>query len=391
APAPAAADYYSELSHDIYREVGLLARRLATSLAKPAGQNSREAKAKELAEEMGRALERARGVLEGLKQSAEEQRENAEDRRKLLAAVEKSTANGQSPLAPLAKRAQELTARLAKARVQNGQAAGFRFGLDSVFQAVYDHCTNQTVRKHLQSMWDDPGAFDERRLEQRLNQAAPSEPPPGGAVRFALPAVLAALMDSTANQRYLQILAKVQSTMEQLFPDANLYVEAEVLGGAPQAPEPVLLEEVGEFLSRVSTAARSGQAAPPELAGIVEALLQEEPRQELTRAKHLGELERHLVSLGDMLKNPPAPARGGEAWVRLLGEALLQMLSLLAGLKAKLKAKEADPTVNAFQAEQQAQAQVGRALKGLELPGDPDGPPLPNAKKVDRLLESLGF
>ena len=128
--APPAAEYYSELCHDIYREMGLLARRLATSLHKPGGRNEDKA-----AQEMSRSLEKSRDLLAKLKKASEQQRQNAEDRRNLLAAVEKSTMGGKNLLAPLATRAQELTALVAKARVQNGQAAGYRFGLDSVFQA----------------------------------------------------------------------------------------------------------------------------------------------------------------------------------------------------------------------------------------------------------------
>lgn len=390
ALAPLAADYYSELCHDVYREVGLLARRLATSLDKPGLPSAKAPAAMELAQEMGRSLEKARKLLAGLKKTSDEQRQNAEDRRKLLAAVEKSTANGQSPLAPLAKRAQELMNQVAKARVQNGQAVGFRFGLDSVFQAVYDHCTNQTVRKHLQGMWDDPASFDERQLEQRLNRAAPSEPPPGGVVRFPLPSVLSALEESTSNPRYGQILQKMQSTVDQLFPDSNLYVEAEVLGGASQPPDPALLEEVESFLARVQSVSRSAPSAPSEMGEIIEALLQDEPQQEAARSQSLGEVERHLAGLESLLAKD-AGVQGGEAGLRRMGEALVQMLAILAGLKVKLTAKEKNPAVNAFQAEQQAQTQVERALKGLELPEDPDEPPVPDAKKVDRLLESLGF
>ncbi|MBU4278405.1 MAG: hypothetical protein KKC30_16810 [Proteobacteria bacterium] len=391
ALAPPAADYYSELCHDVYREVGLLARRLATSLDKPGLPSAKAPAATEMAKEMGRSLEKARKLLAGLKKASEEQRQNAEDRRKLLAAVEKSTSNGQSPLAPLAKRAQELMTLVAKARVQNGQAVGFRFGLDSVFQAVYDHCTNQTVRKHLQGMWDDPASFNERQLEQLLNRSAPSEPPPGGVVRFQLPSVLSALEESTSNPRYGQILQKMQSTVDQLFPDGNLYVEAEVLGGASQPPDPALLEEVESFLARVQSLSRSAPSAPSEMGEIIEALLQDEPQQEAARAQGLGEVERQLADLESLLAKGATAAPGGDPGLRRMGEALLQMLAILAGLQVKLTAKEKNPAVNAFQAEQQAQTQVERALKGLELPEDTDEPPTPDAKKVDRLLESLGF
>ena len=280
---------------------------------------------------------------------------------------------------------------VAKARVQNGQAAGYRFGLDSIFQAVYDHCTNQTVRKHLQSMWDDPAAFDERHLEQMLNQAAPSEPPPGGVVRFGLPSLLSALEESSNNPRYGQILQKMQATVDQLFPDANLYVEAEVLGGVQQAPDPALLEDVESFLARVGSMSRSAPSAPSEMGEIIQALLRDESQQQAAKAKGLSEVERQLADLESLLAKGAAAAQGSEPGVRPMGESLVQMLAILAGLKVKLTAKEKNPAVNAFQAEQKAQAQVERALQGLGLPDDPSQSPVPDAKKVDRLLESLGF
>ncbi|MFH2126925.1 MAG: hypothetical protein ABIK12_10435, partial [Pseudomonadota bacterium] len=197
--------------------------------------------------------------------------------------------------------------------------------------------------------------------------------------------------ESTSNPRYGQILQKMRSTADQLFPDGNLYVEAEVLGGASQPPDPALLEEVESFLSRVQSVSRSAPSAPSEMGEIIQALLQDEPQQETARAQGLGEVERQLADLESLLAKGATAAPGGDPGLRRMGEALLQMLAILAGLQVMLTSKEKNPAVNAFQAEQKAQAQVERTLKGLELPEDPDEPPVPNAKKVDRLLESLGF
>ena len=67
ALAPPAADYYSELCHDTYREVGLLARRLATSLDKPGSRDAKAQAGKELAQEMERSLEKSHKLLAELK------------------------------------------------------------------------------------------------------------------------------------------------------------------------------------------------------------------------------------------------------------------------------------------------------------------------------------
>ena len=207
-------------------------------------------------------------------------------------------------------------------------------------------------------MWDDTGAFDGRQLEQRLNQAAPSEPPPGGAVRFQLPLVLSALEESTGNQRYKQIFNKMRTTMDQLFPDGNLYLEAEALGGAAQAPDPALLEKVEDFLARVNEAARSAPAAATELGEIIAALLQDEPRQEADRVKGLSDLDRQLGGLENLVAKGSG-ASGGEAGIRLLGEALVQMLAMLAGLKG--------------QANRQGEGPLGQCLPGRAAGPGPGG------------------
>ena len=392
ALAPPAPDYYSELGHDLFRELGVLARRMAASLKKMAAPKPQGPDLQELGAEMGVSLGKARELARGLKQAADQQRTAAADRRKLLALLQKSKP-GPNHMAPLAEGAQNLMNEVSRARVQNGQTPGYRFGLDNLFQGIYDHCLNQTVRKHIQTMWDQAEEFDQRRVEQSLNQAAPAEPPPGGMVRFHLSRVLADLEQSTENSRFQQILAKMQANAAQLFPDDNLYVEAEVLGQGLEAPDPQLLERVESFLERVTaTAKRLGPAMPEELAEVLELLAEQEPQRELEQAKNLGELERHLGGLEVMLAGLPlADAPADPAQLRIMGEALLQLLALLVGLKARLAAKHDDPAINAFQAEQLAQGEVEKALHGLE-PANGQGPAhVPDPKKVGRLLESLGF
>lgn len=386
---PPAADYYGELSHDLFRELGNLARRLAASLKK-LSSGGKGPDAAELGRDMEAALAQAKSLTKGLQQSEEDRREAAAERRKLA----KVLGNGKpaaNPLAKLADGAASLMSEVSRARVQNGQAAGYRFGLEAVFQGIYDHCINQTVRKHIQSMWDEPGEFEQRSVEQLLNQSAPAEPPPGGLVRFDLPRVLAALEQSTGNSRFQQILAKMQANSGQLFPDDNLYIEAEVLGPGEQGPDPMLLERLESFLDRVVSAARRpGPGLPDELADLADLFGEGDSAQEQEAQKNLADLQKALAALGKLAAEvPAAAARGGASQARLIGEALFQMLALLVGLKAKLVARESDPEMNAFRAEQKAQAEVDQALAGLETSGDED--PGLDLKQVERLLESLGF
>lgn len=382
-------EYFGEISHDFFRELGSLARRLASSLAKLARAEESPGGSTGLPREMDEALAKARQIVGQLRASQEAERQAAQARRKLAAALAAAAGAKGPSLKPLAQRAAALAKELSAAQ---GEAAAISgdLDLDRVMEAVYEHCANQTVRKHIRAMWEDRDAFDPARLDRALAALAPSAARRGDELIFPLIPALQALQDSTGHDRYRQILAKMQGTAEQIFPDLDLPVQAAGEGPAGPAPPPELLARVVRLLEQVGQAAAAAGPKPP--AELIEAA--QEPAEDLDQAQQLGQLERSLQGLQDMVAGlgPGLEGRRDRQMLRLLGDLLLQMLALLVSAGAKLQARETQPDLNNFQAEQLAQEQVEAALAKLAPPEDAAGdkPALPEIKKVEALLESLG-
>ncbi len=393
SPGRRSDEFYGELSHEIFREVGSLTRRLSSSLAKLA--RAREAGGEggglsDLAKEMNRNLKRAREMVADLRRTEEAQRQAAAGRRQLASALAEAAANPAPAPNPLAPRAQALAKELQEAGGSAGPAE-YGFDLDRVLEAVYEHCSNPTVRKHIRAMWDDAAAFEPTALSAALNPLAAVSPVKSGEMHLPLEEVLAALEGATATPRYKQILTKMQGTAPQIFPDLELRLPAPVLAGGGQAgPSPQVIKRVVKLLEQV--ASDEPAAAPAISAELIKAA--QEPEEDLAQVQQLGNLERSLQGLEDMVGGM-GQAEGGRherQMLRLLGDLQLQMLVTLVSMSAKLEGKQKEPGLNGYEAEQIAQRKVRQALEAVTPPGSGDDQaPLADAKEVDALLESLGF
>ncbi len=328
APAPSAKapsedeEYYRELSHDMYREVGHLARRLSMSIRdvkiqkvesidfESAGQQLEQAKDQlenvvkmteqatlrimDLGEGIQAAIDQARSIMERMgtrpvEADAQTRAELEQARQALMDAFKALTefmaGLGQDPLTPLARRAQELLERLSQAASPAEAApaapepapeppapaapAGprFLFPLEVVFQTVYELCTNETVKKHIKAMWDSgTQAFDAARIEEALNAIAPDAPDEDNFLNLDLKGVLKALFQATGQERFQQVLKKMASTSDQIFLEQTLPLEA--------MPAPAEAAPAAPVAAPASVAAPPAAAATgPEVLTEMEALL----------------------------------------------------------------------------------------------------------------------
>ncbi len=481
-PASAAAsavegdeDYYRDLSQDMYREVGRLARRLSMSIRdvklettgdfdlENAGQRLEQAKDQlenvvkmteqatlriiDQGEAIQQAAERARGIMERISVGAPagdgpEDMALAEARQALGEALETLTGYlreaDQEPLQPALEKAQALLAQLeasgpapeapasaAPAAPAAPAKAGYSFPLDLVFQTTYELCTNETVKKHIKAMWDAGAkAFDAAKIEAGLNQLAPQSPDEDNFLNLDLNGVLKTLFQATSQEKFQQVLKKMASTVDQIFLEQNLPLEAMPLAATPEpepAPAPAppaagglsvspeFLAELGGLVEEIRAGA--AKLAPPslpvDLRTLWEKVEQAQAIQSGLNVVEPGLVEELETTLGVIFNSVNAIIESlsfqdlsGQAIyriVRLLTDFQVQLMAMVVSFGSKLKAKETKAEISVEESERMAQAEVDKALESLGVHEEEgagqgaDGGAKLDQDAINDMLASMGF
>ncbi len=102
----------------------------------------------------------------------------------------------------------------------------YQFDLKTVFQAMYELCTNEKVKSHIKAMGSaQETIFNGESVEHTLSEIAPDYQAEDNFFEFPLTLVLQALIANTQNERYLQILKKINQTAGNIFLDGTLPIE----------------------------------------------------------------------------------------------------------------------------------------------------------------------
>ena len=289
-------EYYRDLSHDMYREIGAMAKRLSMSIRDVGSTNIKNMDLTST----GQQLEAAKGELQDVVKMTEqatmrimdegEAIQSAVDRSQeimdqlapLRDVAEAAGAEGpedgggqavaqlteviqglsdyfaqasESPLLRLSEQAAALLEQMQQTAADEPPAseaapepapapepaapAGpyFHFPIDVVFQTVYELCTNEAVKKHIKTMWDSQDQFDPAKVEAVLNEICPKDPDEDNFLNIDLKQVLKSLFQTTANEKFQGVLKKMAQTSDQIFLEQTLPLEA-VPGEAPAAAAP---------------------------------------------------------------------------------------------------------------------------------------------------------
>lgn len=459
AGAPEDEEFYRELSHDMFREVGRLARRLSMSIRdvkvdkvdaldlEAAGEQLEQAKDQlesvvkmteqatlqimDQGESIQEAIDQARAIMQQISPAGEEASavpagDGGEARQKLSQALEEIKGYlaglGDDPLADLAELAQAAAEGLA-AEPAPAEAAPapkpagprYKFPLDLVFQTTYELCTNETVKKHIKAMWDaaDKG-FDAPTVEQGLNQLVSEGPDEDNFLNLDLKGVLKVLFNATDQDRFKQIIKKMASTVDQIFLEQTLPLEA-MPGEAPAAPapkpapagpSPEALAKLGELGEAIK--AKSAQLAPPQPVADLDALLEEalaasggapsntvQPELVQQLDQSMGVIFSSVNGIIEALSFQDLSGQAIYRIVRLLTDFQVQLLAMVVSFGSKLKVKAERKDVTTDQSEKLAQEEVDKALESLRIQGAAEGEEEEASKldqdSVNSLLESMGF
>lgn len=480
ADAPEDEEYYRQLSHDMFREVGRLARRLSMSIRdvkveriegvdlESVGVQLEDAKDQlenvvkmteqatlkimDLGEDIQNAIDTARGIMEQISTSgegedapdegggeAEEARQRLEE---AVSALSRYLADlGQEPLAPILEQAQALQAELAQAPAPAPEPAPveeaapaeppapsgpyYNFPMDLVFQTTYEMCTNETVKKHVKAMWDAAAkSFDAAAIEAGMNKLVTEEPDEDNFLNLDLKGVLKTLFQATSEDRYKQVLKKMATTVDQIFLEPSLPLEA-IPAEAPAAPapapkpapKPAPAAPAGpapETLAKLEALVNSLQEAadkltPPEtpddLPGLLQSALEAgqaaagnvlHPELVEKLDKVMGVIFSSVNSIIEALSFQDLSGQTIYRIVKLLTEFQVQLLAMVVSFGSKLKTKEEKQEVDVEESERMAQQEVEQALSSLGVTEGEEEGEAAEASQLDQdsvnsLLDSLGF
>ncbi|MCX8044188.1 MAG: protein phosphatase CheZ [Desulfobacterota bacterium] len=423
--------FYKEISEEMYQEIGRIARQLSISIKTPLTES-------DVAQlDLGKAgvdLEQAKGQLQDIVKMTEKAtmdimdvseaiESNCEIIKKNLATLKELQGMSDASEHPAADSIadvrtnedvviglQQLRDRLAAAsRPVPGQPVMYekqnvyRFSLDTVFQTLYELCTNETVKKnHIRPMREaQKTAFQEEAIAQAFSELAPTVPVEETFYQFPLSSILKILFQHCTNDTFKQTLKKMHQSAPSIFLDQTLPIEGRVeeievprkaAASDPQYAD--LLQMFDAYIDRLRTltigGVLGGERAPSspddgnraQLLGVIEstdAVLQ----NIIENIRHILEALTFQDLSGQRIKKI----------LNLLSNVQVQLLTMLVTFGVKLKKKQEDKGITAQETEAIASREIDR-IKTLVVEQPSEGGewsgPL-NQDAVDKLLAELGF
>jgi chemotaxis regulatin CheY-phosphate phosphatase CheZ len=490
-PEPAGDDFFQSISEELYTEVGKLARNLSLSIKEIPSPTFRKVDI----ETTGQELENAKGQLEDIVQMTEKATmeimdlsESIQEDLKLVGdhlvtiknlefmvkknetmnwagdeAQESGDAwdggNSNSPLEehlafldrlitqetslrdlveklpPLVpSQPTEPPQSQAIPESQPAPAKVYKFDTDVVFQTLYELCTNEAVKDHIKAMRaEQETSFDTAIVRKTLADLAPTVDVEDNFFNFPIAGILKGLYQATSNDRYRQVLKKMNQTVASIFLDTILPVEGQVQEVAPPIS---VAAEPAPTVSGPSSPQRPG--LPPEsIAELLEltkanlsGLLQEkerlaaladgeEPRSPVSAgddgltciniqdreqviagiedsAEIIGRVTANITKILEALSFQDLSGQRIQKIVQLIGEIQVQLLTLLVSFGSRIKKrKDGQTTIPVEETAKLAQSEVDMMLERVtSTPSKLEGPEAAgrlDQNAVNSLLEDLGF
>ena len=314
------------------------------------------------------------------------------------------------------------------------KVASYVFDLDVVFQTLYELCTNEAVKDHIKAMRTDQGtAFNADSVLAALNDLAPTVEVEDNFYNFPINNILKSLFSATNNEKYKQILKKMNQTSASIFLDSILPIEGEMVekevtvqpAAPPEAPAaqpsqpsrpglpPQLIQELlglaDENLSGLNQAKDDLEAAASEISaggGLQPNLgpdfdpVKKEDRDLIVQSvenvnEMVGRIMSHVTRILEALSFQDLSGQRIFKIVRLISSTQVQLLTLLISFGSRLKVQsEAAAEDGPKDTQKMAQEEIDKMLERVSPPSELHGPEAEgrlDQGAVNNLLAELGF
>lgn len=454
-------DYYKKVSNDIFNDIGKLAKSLSSTMGEIPLED-RRMKRVEL-DEAGEKIEDAKNQLHDIVSMTEratmeimDQVEKVQSQtdgvKELLLSLKthqafqaEMIANGEEGAQSAAVTLQNLQEKIgqANALIANLQESGggqaaevldlaeaapemvkrtrYLFALDTIFQTMYELCTNETVKTHITGARKKAEEFfDQNSFVEAMGEKIKDlEPDSDNFFTIPLSDVLSALLTSCSDQKTQNLLKKMNLNQAEIFLDQSLPLEvppteeveeAAESAAAPAQPEagasaPVAAQgadprvaELGSMLTESLALAgeltenlaqmQSGQAPGMSKMTIED---QNEIFQKIEDAFNVASaITEDISRITEALSFQDLSGQQILKIIKLLTDFQVQLLAIVVSFGSQLKIKEKNATITAEESKVIAQEDVDKYLNSMTT-GEVGGEGALDQDAVNDLLQGLGF
>lgn len=426
-------DYYRQISHDIYDELGQLAKKLNVSLQDLTLADMVNSQIDSPGEHLDQARCTVTDVLEMTEKATlnildlvEQIREDCEDvRQQLLSlgqtdedwgAIDKGPAPAawgeetKALVAQILAQGEELNRQFQAQSVAAPPAAvqevasTLHFPLAEILQIVLEFCGNEALKQHLKAVIAKQGEiFPTQEVEAAFSKLAATQPVEDGFSQFPVEEILKVLLSNCQDSRVKDLFTKMLASAGKLFPMPVLPLEGTPVeaAAAPSAPAPAPAQKPDflplwdDFFQKVQQLAAQAET-PPEVPATTETPVAEEKIQRTTSV-----LDRITGALSRIMEALAFQDLSGQRLLQvlnLLRQIQLQILTMVVAAGTKLKKKTEQRGITLEESGVLAQDEIDRlmvtvnpAASSAETPPGGGETQVLDQEAVNELLTNMGF
>jgi chemotaxis regulatin CheY-phosphate phosphatase CheZ len=438
-------DYYKQVSTNLYRDIGHLAKSLSSTIM-DLPMEDRRLKRVDL-DEAGEKIEDAKSQLKDIVEMTESTtmeimdcvediQGQTSDVRELLSALKDHQAfslpeesgrgeSGEEAGSAVAairdrlNRASEIVARLQDIQPPATEAGPparqqpprYNFSLDTIFQTLYEFCTNETVKGHLSSVRKQTDELFDREVLLNCLNAAPLAPDEDNFVQFQLPDLLGILAQACGDEKIKNLFKRMVANRDSIFIDQSLPLEVPPLEEKPALEAGTVaedgltavipggegsdLDELGSLLAgTIADLERlpAGTGAPAPGMSTMSMADQAEIFSKIERAFNIASnISGDVRKITEALSFQDLSGQQIMKIIKLLSDFQVQLLAIVVSFGSQLKHKEKNAGITIEESKRLAQKDVDVYINRIGGPEEEGEPGVLDQDAVNRMLQEMGF